>query len=294
MTLVRGRREVEVAEPSLDDASAEDDPVVTPRRRGRRWRRAIATVVVVLIATGLIVALFQGPVQSVWYRNRQHQLAADMNHARPRVSPGQASALLQVPRLGINVVVIEGDNAERLRDGPGRRVGSARPGARGNTVIMGHSSAWGGPFSDLNKVRRGDLIAVQTRARAVVVYRVTATANVGGASSRLLGQTKDHRLTLVTGRGGTLSDDRFVVTAVSGTAARASTDAVRLTTPSGSVIFNVTLLAAIIAFGLGAGAVLYLRRRAGPLAVGVAVVPLLALGALLLMLDLDLLLPPLN
>ncbi len=48
------------------------------------------------------------------------------------------------------------------------------------------------------------------------MYRVTSIRQVGGTDTELLRSTRDHRLTLVTGRGGRLSDDRLVVTAVSG------------------------------------------------------------------------------
>ena len=56
---------------------------------------------------------------------------------------------------------------------------------------------------------------------------------------------------------------------------------------------NATLLLAIVAFALAAGAIFYLRRRVRTLAMMVVVVPLLAAGTLLLLLDLSLQLPPL-
>ena len=137
---------------------------------------------------------------------------------------------------------------------------------------------------------------MQTRKKQTIVYKVTAEARVGGADARLLRQTKDHRLTLITGRGGSFSDDWLVVTAVSGNARPATStfEPLSAVSPSGSLIFNLTLLIALGAFGAAAAAFVYLRRRsARTVTVGLVIAPLVALGALCLLLNLDLLLPPL-
>jgi LPXTG-site transpeptidase (sortase) family protein len=303
VTLLRPPESDAPAPELADDELPELDETPYRATRAGGWRRIVAIVAAVAVGVVLTVALFQGPVQDLWYRNRQHQLAADMNQQRPSVSPGQAVAVLQVPRLGLNVVVVEGDTAEQLRNGPGHRVGTPAPGDRGNSVVAGHRSAWGGPFSKLDRMRKGDLIAVRTRATAkhrvqqTVVYKVTATARTGGGDSGVLRQTRDHRLTLVTGRGGTFSDDRFVVTAVSGTPAGGRSTFVSLgaVSPSGSVIFNLTVLVALVAIGLAVWAFRYLRRRdARMMTAAVVVTPLVVLGALCLLLNLDLLLPPLS
>jgi peptidoglycan/LPS O-acetylase OafA/YrhL len=65
--------------------------------------------------------------------------------------------------------------------------------------------------------------------------------------------------------------------------------------PGGSVFFNFTMLLALLALGLALAAVMYLRRRrSGPVAIGAVALPLIALGGLCLLLNLDLLLPPLR
>lgn len=298
MTIVREDEEaIEAVELLADEEAAVDDAPelsVTPSTRG--WTRVVAIVVLGAFAVILTMAFFTGPVERVWYRNRQAQLASDMNTPHPRVAPGQAVAVLQVPRLGVNVVVAEGDDPEQLRGGPGHRAGTAMPGRRGNSVVMGHRSAWGGPFGDLANVREGELIAVQTREKKTLVYTVRSVARVGGGETSLLRSSKDFRLTLVTGRGGRFSDDRLVVTAISGTRSSepGSARVIRAETPGPSVIFNLTLLVALVAFALAAGAAVYMRNRSGIVARVVVVVPLIAVGTLCLLLDLDLLLPPLN
>jgi LPXTG-site transpeptidase (sortase) family protein len=297
VTIVRNEeslREPALAvEPEAPLVGDEKEPVAGSKRR---WTRPVAIVVLAALAALLTVAFFAGPVERIWYRNRQAQLASDMNTPHRGVTRGQAVAVLQIPRLGVNVVVAEGDGPEQLRGGPGHRVASAMPGRRGNTLIMGHRSAWGGPFGRLPNVKKGELIAVQTREKQTIVYKVRSVARVGGTEPNLLRTSKDFCLTLVTGRGGRFSDDRLVVTAVSGTRAKepGAARAIRAETPGPSLILNLTLLLAVVSFALAVGAAVYLRRRSGILARLVVVVPLLAVGTLCLLLDLDLLLPPLN
>ncbi|MGZ4735339.1 MAG: sortase [Acidimicrobiia bacterium] len=296
MTLLREDEELEVVAAVDDEEITPDAEIAAPPKASGEWQRVVAIVLLGVLAAVLTVAVFTGPVERIWYRNRQHQLASDMNTPRKGVAAGAAIAVVQVPRLGVNVVIVEGDNPERLRGGPGHRVGTARPGTRGNSVVVGHRSAWGGPFGALSKIRRGDLIAVQTRAKKTIVYKVKTVAKVGGNDTRLLQSSKDYRLTLVTGRGGRFSDDRLVVSAVSGTSAKGSSTArvVRAETPSQSAIFNPTLLLGLVFLALAIGSAFYLRRRSGIVARVVVALPLIAAGVLCLLLDLDLLLPPLN
>ena len=100
----------------------------------------------------------------------------------------------------------------------------------------------------------------------------------------------------MTGRGGRFSDDRLVVTAVSGKAQRGEGPGgkIRAETPGPSLIFNLTLIAAIVAFALMYGAWRVLRTRTGHAARVVVMVPIGAAGLLALLLWLDLFLPPLH
>src|SRR5205085_1165226 len=133
-----------------------------------------------------------------------------------------ALGTLQIPRLGVNLVVQEGDGGVQLRSGPGHHADTPRPGQIGNSVIVGHRHAWGSPFAPLANLRRGDLIAFQSPRDPThaFVFKVTKVqSNVGASDPAPFGHSNDHRLTLVTGAGGQFSDRRLVVTAVSGPAA---------------------------------------------------------------------------
>ena len=107
--------------------------------------------------------------------------ALPVNHVRddsPRSIPtptaGQPFAILRVPRFGSHwqMPVREGTGRDVLREGVGHYAGTALPGAVGNLALAGHRTTWGQPFHDIERLRTGDEVRVQTRW-ARFTYRVT-------------------------------------------------------------------------------------------------------------------------
>jgi sortase A len=88
---------------------------------------------------------------------------------------GDAFALIRVPRFGPEFVrpVLEGTTRPVLAQGVGHYVGSARPGEVGNFATAGHRTTYGKPYSDIDTLRTGDLVVVETRT-AYHVYAVTS------------------------------------------------------------------------------------------------------------------------
>jgi LPXTG-site transpeptidase (sortase) family protein len=209
-------------------------------------------------------------------------------------------ALLQIPVLGTNLAVAEGDSPQQLRSGPGHRIGSPMPGDQGNSVIVGHRDGWGGPLHALGALKRGDLIVVQAAGRdglpRDVVFKVDSTRPVSANDAAPFAASTDHRLTIVTGTGGSYSDARLVVTAVSGPVGEMlppSAD-VRATTSAGSTIWNAETVMAVLCLGGAAGLAFLLRRRYHPVAVAAIVTPVALLGLVALLLNVDAALPPLR
>jgi sortase A len=102
----------------------------------------------------------------------------------PRV--GQPFAFLHIPRLGSGYAraVVEGAAQEQLAQGPGHYQGTAMPGQIGNFAVAGHRVGKGSPFLDLDTLRPGDPLVVET-AGGWYVYRVLgdpATGSVEDAS----------------------------------------------------------------------------------------------------------------
>ncbi len=89
----------------------------------------------------------------------------------PTQGPEQATRI-QIPVIGVDAPVVEGDDWETLKQGAGHHVGSANPGERGNCVISAHNDIFGEIFRDLPDLSLGDEVVVHTASRA---YRYVVT-----------------------------------------------------------------------------------------------------------------------
>jgi LPXTG-site transpeptidase (sortase) family protein len=283
-------------------AKAEATTIEVARPRASLRRRVItitAIVVGVGVACAALLVIFEGPFADLWYRTRQRALVSDFDAPHSHVGKGRAIAIIQVPRLGINVAVAEGDSPQQLRGGPGHRTNTPLPGVLGNSVIVGDAHDWGGPFARLHSLRPGDLIAVQSYIQdepQTAVYKVASMANVDAHTTAPFATSNDYRLTLITGAGDRFSDRRLVVTAISSLPGRlgAVPQGTVASTSSGSGWLNNDVALALIGLGGACLAFAFMRRRYHLFACLVVVVPLAAVGLLGLLFDLDLLLPPLR
>lgn len=75
---------------------------------------------------------------------------------------GAPVALLQIPSIGLESVVVEGTSSATTQQGPGHRRDTVLPGQAGTSVIMGRASAFGGPFSRIAELRPRDTFTVVT------------------------------------------------------------------------------------------------------------------------------------
>jgi sortase A len=281
------------ADPTVPEVAADEaEPVAKPAATRHRARRAAivgATLVVGVVVVGI---LFQGPLAHVWYQARQQNLAADLSAKRRKAAKGQAFAVLQIPKINLNLVVVEGDGPTELRGGPGHRIGTPVPGQVGNSLIFGHRSGWGAPLSRLSQLQPGDEIVVQPRTLLPVAFKVASVSRVHGGDVRPLSNSDDHRVTVVTSTGGRFSAERLVISAVSGDAGKllAPGRSLRATSRHGSVIFNATVGIFLLLVVASVLSLRLLRPRHRAALTALIVTPL-ALGAVLaLLLELDLLL----
>lgn len=112
----------------------------------------------------------------------------------PPARLGDTVARLEIPRLGADLYVVEGDGARQLRLGPGHIAGTPMPGQDGNCIIAGHRDTH---FRVLKDIRDGDEIVLQT-AQGEFTYRVEATKVVSPRDTQSLRPTRDAELHLVT------------------------------------------------------------------------------------------------
>ena len=90
-----------------------------------------------------------------------------------------AFAIVRIPRFGADYArpLIEGTGRPVLALGLGHYPGTAGPGQVGNFAVAGHRTTYGRPFHDVDRLRDGDRVVVET-AQAVHVYEVTSRAVV--------------------------------------------------------------------------------------------------------------------
>jgi len=104
-------------------------------------------------------------------------------------------ARLRAPRLDVSRLVLAGATGRTLAFGPGHLLGSARPGARGNTVLAGHRDTH---FAFLQELEQGDQLWLETSDGEEQLYRIESMSVVDRNRTDVLEPTADAVLTLVT------------------------------------------------------------------------------------------------
>ena len=114
---------------------------------------------------------------------------------RPRpLAEGDLVGRLEIPRLNLTVMVMEGTSDSTLRLGAGHIGGTALPGASGNFGIAAHRDTF---FRDIRNMHKNDVIRFTT-PRGVLAYRVSSTSIVGPNDVEVLAPTPSQTITLVT------------------------------------------------------------------------------------------------
>jgi sortase A len=101
---------------------------------------------------------------------------------------------LEIPRLGLSAMVIEGTSGRTLRRAVGHIAGTALPGQPGNVGISGHRDTF---FRPLRNIQRNDIITLTTLF-GEYRYRVVSTRVVGPSNVAVLEPGGSEMLTLVT------------------------------------------------------------------------------------------------
>lgn len=85
---------------------------------------------------------------------------------------GDAIAKIEIPRIGVDDIIVAGVETADLKRGPGHFPDTPLPGQLGNAAIAGHRTTYGQPFRNVDQLQNGDEIKVTTLT-GVYVYRVT-------------------------------------------------------------------------------------------------------------------------
>ncbi len=100
---------------------------------------------------------------------------------------------LEIPRIDMSVLVVDGDSEESLSVGAGHVPGTALPGERGNSAIAGHRDT---AFRALRNVRIGDRVWIENGH--TYNYVVTSVKIVDSDDIGVLQDTGAAMLTMIT------------------------------------------------------------------------------------------------
>lgn len=137
--------------------------------RTHRWARGglsglaglFLLAAVALLGYPIFTNLYQSHVEG----DLANELASPSTrqaYLQHRVGVGQSLTRLRIPKIGTNVVVVEGTTESALRAGAGHYPETPLPCTNGNVSIAGHRTTYGKPFADMDRLRPGDLITLQT------------------------------------------------------------------------------------------------------------------------------------
>lgn len=102
---------------------------------------------------------------------------------------------LSMPRLGIDLIVLDGDSGRTLAFGPGHSPSSAPFGVIGSSIVSAHRDTH---FRFLAKVTVGDVFLVQDSSGTVHRYEVTDMSVVGARRARIRHAEDRASLVLIT------------------------------------------------------------------------------------------------
>ena len=112
--------------------------------------------------------------------------------------PGKELGLLVMPRINVRKVVVEGSDKESLKTGPGHYPTTPYPGQPGNSAIACHRTTYGAPCFNLDLLKNGDPIFVQT-LQGSFRYEVERSWKVSPHDTTVLAPTPgENVLTLTT------------------------------------------------------------------------------------------------
>ena len=125
-----------------------------------------------------------------------------------------ALARLIIPKIGVNVIVVEGVTLDRLAYGPGHYPQTPLFGEDGAVGVAGHRTGWSAPFFNLDRLGKGDEVTVVT-TRATYTYRVMDMIVVTPSHSEVLEgnpkSTAKQQLVLTTCTPKFTARDRLIV-----------------------------------------------------------------------------------
>lgn len=220
----------DAATPPAGSPPATEAAAPVPPKKGFEWRTPVrwfgllclmgaaffgGYVAWLLWGTGLSTAHAQNELRAGIERQIDHP--KPVSEAPPpgaRQLAGTAYAVIQIPSIGLDMVVVEGTDYESLKKGPGHYPDTADPwDGKGRVGIAGHRTTYLAPFLSLDQVQPGDMIRLLT-PYGKFTYTVTRNFILPeDTAGQVLDQTAKPTLVLTTCNPKYASSQRLIVEA---------------------------------------------------------------------------------
>jgi sortase A len=185
----------------------------------RRLSRIAGTILVVaglgMLAWVLVVWRWQDPFTALYTHWKQHQLSQTYERRFAQYEPaqlrrnevsisartkviarearlyriqsgrGQAIGRIRVPRLQLNMILVNGTDHDSLTKGPGRDRRTYMPGEGQLVYIAGHRTTYLAPFAHIERLQSGDAVTLEV-PYATFRYRVFKHRIVGAHEMSVL------------------------------------------------------------------------------------------------------------
>jgi sortase A len=137
--------------------------------RSHGWARrglSFLSVFLVLLAVSLLgfpvyTNIIQGREQDRLNRQFASPQLAQQYRART-LREGQALTKIKIPKLDVDTIVVEGTSNSALKAGAGHYPQTPLPCDAGNVSIAGHRTTYGKPFANVDRLKKGDVIVLET------------------------------------------------------------------------------------------------------------------------------------
>src|SRR4029077_9912908 len=118
------------------------------------------------------VETFSAPIATTSLADERRSIAREAKRYRASSTRGEAIGRIRIPRMGVNMVLVNGTDHDTLKKGPGRDGRTFMPGEDRLIYIAGHRTTYLAPFSHIDQIRAGDYIRIQM-PYAQFLYRAT-------------------------------------------------------------------------------------------------------------------------
>ena len=163
---------------------------------------ALITAGLVVLADAGLTLVWQEPVSAAYGSLKQGQARDDLDHLEAdyptsedlaavsgvaenaelariladrfedRIKDGDAIGRIDIDRIGLNAVFLQGTDTGTLQHGPGHYLKTSLPGQPGTVGIAGHRTTYLAPFRHIDEIENGDEIRLEM-PYAAFTYEVT-------------------------------------------------------------------------------------------------------------------------